>query len=508
MTELHDASRKAGFELEAYLVPAAYRSFGETYVYNLAALGQSMSTTATQKELMVRQESYHPLSKGHGGKKEKATPEDTLIKAVQLANQVWSLADAQAMLLRGWGRFMEIWVIPKLQTERPGRSRSSSGSVGGAPLTPSSSGSFDHTGHPGGAPDTPQGAGLSPMSADGRGGSSFNGDMRSFTVAREVSKSLVSKLPHAEQDLKTGMVVAEVATELADVLAAMLHHQLFEVKAKTADPLFSTADIRDESRLSVMECRPMLKDLNDACSRLFVMVMPAPTSFSRRESYDRTAHSVVGIALQLRLKLLTAALLLARVIVIHKLKIHGRADGGGAEMKEAEEEEDKLVDREVQRIFEHAAETIIWLETADAIIRAARSDDGASGLSAAKKTAGHLLSVCQSLLTVLLTGEVRDREYGRVSQPDQSLVRCLLHHFTDATSAAAAEFPSANDVVRTKQDAINQVRYLDKSRQLSFHNTSMNRHNRKTAVACNSPRLTATHRNSPRLAAEEKECLW
>ena len=464
MTELHDASRKAGFELEAYLVPAAYRSFGETYVYNLAALGQSMSTTATQKELMVRQESYHPLSKGHVGKKEKASPEDTLIKAVELANQVWSLADAQAMLLRGWGRFMEIWVIPKLKPERPGRSRSSSGSVGGAPLTPTSSGSFDHTGHPGGAPDTPQGAGLSPMSADGPGGSSFNGDMRSFTVAQEVSKSLVSKLPHADQDLKTGMVVAEVATDLADVLAAMLHHQLFEVKAKTADPLFSTANIREESRLSVMECRPMLKDLNDACSRLFVMVMPAPTSFSRRESYDRTAHSVVGIALQLRLKLLTAALLLARVIVIHKLKIHGGADEGGAEIKtQAQEDEDKLVDREVQRIFEHAAETIIWLETADAIIRAARSDDGISGLSAAKKTADHLLSVCQSLLTVLLAGEVRDREYGRVSQPDQSLVRCLLHHFTDATSAAAAEFPSANDVGRTKQDVINQVRRLDTS---------------------------------------------
>ena len=464
MTELHDASRKAGFELEAYLVPAAYRSFGETYVYNLAALGQSMSTTATQKELMVRQESYHPLSKGHVDKKEKASPEDTLIKAVELANQVWSLADAQAMLLRGWGRFMEIWVIPKLKPERPGRSRSSSGSVGGAPLTPTSSGSFDHTGHPGGAPDTPQGAGLSPMSADGPGGSSFNGDMRSFTVAQEVSKSLVSKLPHADQDLKTGMVVAEVATDLADVLAAMLHHQLFEVKAKTADPLFSTANIREESRLSVMECRPMLKDLNDACSRLFVMVMPAPTSFSRRESYDRTAHSVVGIALQLRLKLLTAALLLARVIVIHKLKIHGGADEGGAEIKtQAQEDEDKLVDREVQRIFEHAAETIIWLETADAIIRAARSDDGISGLSAAKKTADHLLSVCQSLLTVLLAGEVRDREYGRVSQPDQSLVRCLLHHFTDATSAAAAEFPSVNDVVRTKQDVINQVRRLDTS---------------------------------------------
>ena len=155
----------------------------------------------------------------------------------------------------------------------------------------------------------------------------------------------------------------------------------------------------------------------------------------------------------------------------------GGGDGGigsASVITEAEKEDDAKLDKEVRRIFEHAAETITWLEKANALIQAARSDDGASGLGAAEKSAGHLQSVCQSLLTVLLAGEVpgTDTEYGDSGGaqttsrapppclpkhvPDQSLVLCLLHHFDNATREAAAEFPSANDVVRTKQDVFNQ----------------------------------------------------
>ena len=243
MTSLQSASRKAGFELDAYLVPAAYRSFGETYVYNLAALRQSMSSTATQEELLVRQESYHPLAK-LGGKKEKESPEAVLMQAVVRVNQVWSLADAQSMLLRGWSRFMVMWAIPK-HAPKSSRPRSASGSLSSPPSTPSTppgNGSFDLTGHPGGAPDTPQAAHVSPLAGNAsKLENPFLGDMRSFIVAQELSKSLVTTLPQADQDLKTGIVVAEVATELAEVLAAMLHHQLFdhEQLVKTADPRFS-----------------------------------------------------------------------------------------------------------------------------------------------------------------------------------------------------------------------------------------------------------------------------
>eukprot|EP00953_Heterococcus_sp_UTEX-ZZ885_P013273 7587-Heterococcus_DN1.PRE.1 len=190
------AALAAGVDLRAFVLPAeaSARGYGDSYVYDVQALaafvGQLGSSSSVQQQHQQQQ-----------------------LLLLEAGGDAWSLADAQALLVRSWRVFIEIAVLTQPSKAKHNSSNSSSsGGSNVAPPTPSLSPSR------GPVLSLMYGGNSSSSSSSGGGSSKFSGDVRSHQM-------LVSVATRLADETRTGWAVLVVAREMSEALVSMLHHQ-------------------------------------------------------------------------------------------------------------------------------------------------------------------------------------------------------------------------------------------------------------------------------------------
>ena len=238
----------------------------------------------------------------------------------------------------------------------------------------------------------------------------------------------------------------------------MLHHQLFVVSDRRADPSKSHSIARACSlatnpsidtptsgspgafsplalggggggapaRLQKpSECFEMLKSLQTACERLGVTT-------SRAASQPATTTEA-----KLRLNVLTCALL-----VVHTLRLAESADGDDLDAENVE------YNALLRRLADLAADSILWATKHQGPSIEGPSIEGAEhGGEGTATLGGQVVGVGQALLTVLLAdGKKRNRLRG--DWRHDQVVGCLLGHLAHVTQSAALAFTQAHDAVK------------------------------------------------------------
>ncbi|CAM9317779.1 unnamed protein product, partial [Ectocarpus sp. 13 AM-2016] len=326
-------------------VPTRERVFGDGFLYHIPGLerlvglppheGRASEGGGDSFQLVVRA-AETPRSEGRAA---------ALRLACEAANRNWSLAEAEAMVMRAFRVFVEVCVLRRQPGYQP------------APAAaPPSSSSTQASGNPGGASGTGSGGGgggdpgeVSPartpvvvsrggvaaggggagvFGAAGGGGavvepdrSDFLGDKRSFSMVKIAAHRLAG-------EKRKGWAVVNVVAEMCEALVSMLHHQLHEVVQKALEPRRSVVRRRDPGlgRLS-RGVRGQMS--SDACDQTLRTLAPALESLfdvaplSRVLDVDEGVGGVleanvisrattISLCLRVRLRLLTAGLLLLR----------------------------------------------------------------------------------------------------------------------------------------------------------------------------------------------------
>ncbi|CAM9533919.1 unnamed protein product, partial [Laminaria digitata] len=349
---------EAKVDLDGHLaVPMDERVPGDGFLYDIPGL-----------ERLVRLAPHDPGGDGPGGVEEgaqlvlrdasptgtRATSEPSgvaLRLACEAANRNWSLAEAEAVVLRAFRVFVEVCVLRRQPGYQPGpqappiqasgNSSGGGGGVGGAGggdgdgdvsggVSPARTPVVASRGFVGGSGGGGGGVGGFGMPAGwagaggvvASGGSDFLGDKRSFAMVKIAAHRLAG-------EKRKGWAVVNVVAEMCEALVSMLHHQLHEVVQKALDPRRSVVRRRDPSlgRLSRVVTGQMGYD---ACDQTLRTLAPALESLfdvaplSRVLDMDEGAGGVVGasnaisrattisLCLRVRLRLLTAGLLLLR----------------------------------------------------------------------------------------------------------------------------------------------------------------------------------------------------
>ena len=268
--------------------------------------------------------------------------EEAVVSCLTSYNTIWSLASAEATLIRSWRRFMEVCVLRSEVVSKEGEHSGGGGGGGGGGgnerggrgggfQTPqfspksrrkrSSSGdSFEPP--PLSLPPTPGGIGSSP---GGGNISNFLGDFRSHAMVNVVVKALANNNNYNNSTIGS-FAFAIVASEMAEALVSMLHHQLHVVVKKSAVPGKSQVRRRDNSRLyEPGECLNLLNNIELATDRLFKVTEPVRGGITggTLAEVTKTQEEAFDMASRVRLRLLTAAMLIIRALA--------RSGGGGGE---------------------------------------------------------------------------------------------------------------------------------------------------------------------------------
>ncbi|CAM9493985.1 unnamed protein product, partial [Chrysoparadoxa australica] len=412
VADAKDAAVRSCVDLQAFAVPPDAREVGDSYVYELTALQSFMGSTKPR------------------GVGPEMSDLGKVVEAVRLANRAWSLADTQARLVRAWRVFMEVCVL----RQQPGYSSASTDqpAIPGTPLgvgimgLPASS-SSPGSSSPGGSSDP-----LKPDRSSPVAGSEFSGDSRSFVMM----KSVASKL--AEEG-RTGWAVAMVSMEMCEALVSMLHHQLHEVVQKAADP--SRTRLRKRARSSRMKGGVVLSILQlvgTAMERLFPAVSP-----SLSDAPEGPGLAVARLlCVQLRLRLLTAALLLLQAFK-------------GIAAESGEDDQRELLHIALH-IFCHTCDTLALLGTGGSENDGSKAknagveaeEDGEKGT---RKDFGYLLSVCVSLMmelcilrTSIASGLNSPAAWESVAK-SKGVIPLLLHHLKATSLKAVTSFQAHHD---------------------------------------------------------------
>ncbi|CAM9965320.1 unnamed protein product, partial [Sphacelaria rigidula] len=256
-------------------------------------------------------------------------------KACEAANRNWSLAEAEAAVLRSFRVFVEVCVLrrqpgylpttaaPELQLSNPASTPTRSSNQGGVSpaRTPVGGASTSNRGA-GGI------AGLGGGGGDGGAGrdnaqknSDFLGDNRSFVMMNICANRLAG-------EKRKGWAAANVVAEMCEALVSMLHHQLHEVVMKALDPRRSIVRRRDprlgrlssgtHGQMGPVKCDETLRLLAPALETLFdVAPLSRVLDVDEGVGVALEANAIsrattISLCLRVRLRLLTAGLVLLR----------------------------------------------------------------------------------------------------------------------------------------------------------------------------------------------------
>ncbi|CBJ48943.1 hypothetical protein Esi_0102_0029 [Ectocarpus siliculosus] len=279
-----EGSRAAAKAVEGFIRTNIEEYFGcWTSTYTLFSLDPRLAKTAKKlaSDLGISLDDTLAVPTRESGGRAAA-----LRLACEAANRNWSLAEAEAVVMRAFRVFVEVCVLRR----QPGYQAAP------APAPPSSS-STQASGNPGGAGGSGGGGGdpgeVSPartpvvvsrggVAAGGGGGagvfgaaggggavvepdrSDFLGDKRSFSMVKIAAHRLAG-------EKRKGWAVVNVVAEMCEALVSMLHHQLHEVVQKALEPRRSVVRRRDPGlgRLSRGVRGQMSSDACDVAHQFF-----------------------------------------------------------------------------------------------------------------------------------------------------------------------------------------------------------------------------------------------
>ncbi|CAM9110574.1 unnamed protein product [Scytosiphon promiscuus] len=279
-----------GISLDDVLaVPARERVSGDGFLYHIPGLerlvglsphgdghpaGESSAEDGEESAQLVVHGSHEaPKSAGRGS---------ALRVACEAANRNWSLAEAEAAVLRAFRVFVEVCVLrrqPGYQSAPPpppalsASTPASAGNSGGSgevspartPVVVSRAGGSSGGGGGGGGMFGGPAAGAAVVVSEGS--SDFLGDKRSFAMVKIAAHRLAG-------EKRKGWAVVNVVAEMCEALVSMLHHQLHEVVQKALEPRRCVVRRRDPSlgRLS----RGVRGQMGyDACDQTLRTLAPA-----------------------------------------------------------------------------------------------------------------------------------------------------------------------------------------------------------------------------------------
>ena len=230
-------------------------------------------------------------------------PGTSIVNSLIDANASWALAYEQSKAIRSWKRFMDVVVLRSHRSFKVSQNTEESSSSE-FPSTPKNSDRDNISPTPlvlGRkpfedkinyiVPSTPKVLEKQPQ------GSSFVGDNRSYSMIRHFLQALVSHGHNIHEVMSLGgnascLLSVKVATEIAETLVSMLHHQLVDVVVKSLDPSSAVTEPRKETRLGRAECSELLYILQTASTRLLLTTRPSASDeqsttseIIRRQSY-------------------------------------------------------------------------------------------------------------------------------------------------------------------------------------------------------------------------------
>ena len=170
----------------------------------------------------------------------------------------------------------------------------------------------------------------SPQSPAMTGASTFAGDKRSYKIVSEIAKQIggiSTKGGSADQaddhhGVGCSYLGADVAAEKCSLLVSMLHHQLKQVKHRSADPSQSKMTNRDirSSRLTPKNMVELLRHIGKAFVMLTEGLSVRPPAFFQIQEYQATKEYWMQAKRNIMLRLLTSQLLLFQALEISFLQ--------------------------------------------------------------------------------------------------------------------------------------------------------------------------------------------
>jgi len=264
---------------------------------------------------------------------------DFVMDTMARHNATFVLASEQAALIRSWRRFMEVCVLrhgesEAAKSETPSTPRMSPVAHTSPGRKRTSSGADEAAATKAALLATPPAQQQVPTSPGRSAGSSFSGDFRSHAMVMHVAQALACENSEAmvpsgndsynndqHQTLVGTYSGAVVAAEMAEGLVSMLHHQLHVVVEKASDPAMTKTEMRRSSRMFGTEkCAAMLHNIEGAARRLFKATEPVLVNrgAARSGAEEKAKKAAYDLGCRMRLRLLTAAVLLARAMGPHK----------------------------------------------------------------------------------------------------------------------------------------------------------------------------------------------
>lgn len=214
-----------------------------------------------------------------------------LMALVAAVNRMYSVSDAQTVLMRAWRCFMEVTVLVHHDDDASGDVPSSPMASPLAQLSPRK------------AP-TKSAIPVSPTMRP----SDFSGQTRSYYSCQLIAGMLA-------EETRSGARVAAAVLEMTELLVSMLHHQMHRVVHKDVDPSRSEVAVRQTHRLTPEKCCVLLEHLHTAFNALSQNLAATNTyghvahqQLQERQQFARTAASI-------QLNLLVSSLLLHRELL-------------------------------------------------------------------------------------------------------------------------------------------------------------------------------------------------